>query len=119
MTVCSNANATASYYAYHAPLEVWYPSAMPALDSSQQQQRLPRLRSALTRAAAAPPPPPPPPAAWTNCTGQPWGEDEACSDGLSYWWLSDHYYYYRIEVGDFCLPSKAGTGGRPLEHVTK
>ena len=116
VTVCSDSNATASYYAYHAALEVWYTSAMPALalDTSQRQQRQVPLRSGLRRMAAPPPPPPPPPAAWTSCAGQPWGEDEACSDGLSYWWLSDHYYYYQIEVGDFCLASKADGGRQPL-----
>lgn len=87
--VCSASNATAGYYAYHAPQEVWYQSTMPALTND-----------ALRRTAGPPPPPSPP--AWTACTGQPTGEDEACSDGLDFYWASDHYYYYQVEVGDYC-----------------
>ena len=82
--VCSASSATAGYYAYHSLQEVWYPSAMPKLVPQQ---------SAV------------PPAVWSVCVGEPVGEDEECSDGLDWYWIEDHYYYFGVEVGDFCLSS--------------
>ena len=95
--VCSTSNATAGYYAYHATEEVWYQSTMPKLEPQQQASE---VEAVLKQTA-----PPPPPLAWTACTGLPLGEDAKCSDGFDWYDISDHYYYYGVEVGDFCLTS--------------
>ena len=112
--VCSAANATAGYYAYHALEEVWYQSAMPQLALQRQQWQEAGLPSATTSRAAPSPPPPPP--AWTTCSGEPSGEDETCSDGMDWWWIEDHYYYYQVEVGDLCTsPSWRDRGSRRVD----
>ena len=111
--ICSASNSTAGYYAFHAPEEVWYDSTMPKLSYQRQRQEV-HVSDAVQGTAAPPPPPPPPRAAWTECTGQPSGEDQACSDSLEWVWVSDHYYYYQVEVGDFCTVSNEEEGRQPF-----
>ena len=119
LEVCSAGNSTTGYYAYHAPQEVWYTSNMPALNSQQprSQQREASLHDITMRTGALPPPPPP--QAWTACTGPPTGEDQTCSDGLDWYWINDHYYYYQVEVGDLCTMTRERRHeeGRVLEMV--
>lgn len=49
---------------------------------------------------------------WIQCEGKPWGEDEGCSNALDWYWVDDHYYYYNLEVGDFCLGKQEKRGAR-------
>ena len=81
-TVCSASNGTSRYYAYHAPLEVHYSSAMPMWGTEGGKGE-----------------------AWKECAGTPLGEDQTCGDSFDWWSIEDHLHYYGVEVGDFCLTS--------------
>ena len=80
VTVCSASNGTDRYYAYHSPLEVLYSEAMPQWGGVGGKG-----------------------VAVRECDGAPAGEDQTCGDAFDWWSLDDHYTYYQVDVGEFCL----------------
>ena len=94
-TVCGPGNGSSSYYAFHSPLEVWYTAEMPQWGGGGG-------------GGAG--------GSWQECRGQPAGEDARCSNGLEVFWIESHYWYFQLDVGEFC-PAAISGHRRPQQRL--